>query len=69
MANFLLRFRRLRDKVKRLFFEAQVKAGQKTYGRQPAPGEVKSKQRSTISAKVIRANGSVEDLGVIARNS
>ena len=45
-----------------------AKKGKATWGRTEPDGamKVESKQLGTLSAKVIRADGTVEDLGVIA---
>lgn len=50
--------RRLADRYQSAKLEAEVKFGRKQWGRQPG--------RATIAATVIRANGSVEQLGTIA---
>ncbi len=50
--------------MKALWFRYKVWRGKATYGRQP--GSVSMPLRGTLSARVIRANGDVEDLGVIA---
>lgn len=51
-------FRRLWERYQGAKLEADVKYGRKQWGRQPGG--------ATISATVIRADGTVEHLGVIA---
>lgn len=55
--------RRLWDRYQSAKLEAEVKFGRKPWGRQA----VVMPARATISAKVIRADGTVEDLGVLAQ--
>lgn len=50
--------RRLADRYRSAKLEAEVKFGLKKWGRQPG--------KATIAAKVIRADGSIEELGTIA---
>ncbi len=47
-------------KLKELLLQWRLKRGKATYGR------VKSEMRGTLSARVIRADGIIEDLGDIA---
>lgn len=44
-----------------LIFQLLVRLGLRTWGRQPTP----VRMRLTTRAKVIRADGTVEDLGVV----
>lgn len=51
-------------KLKELLLQWRLKRGKVAYGRKP--GYVKSEMRGTLSARVIRADGTIEDLGNIA---
>lgn len=46
--------------------ERDIKKGKKKWGRQSLLEPVESKQVGTLSARVIRVDGTIEDLGVIA---
>ena len=53
-------FQRFRERLAAAKLEWDVSHGRKTWGRVQSPG------RAVLSAKIIRADGTVEDLGVIA---
>ncbi len=50
--------------------QAETRAGRKSWGRQPGGpeevGSVVSPHRATLAIRVIRADGSVEDLGIVS---
>lgn len=54
-------FRRIHERLQAARLEWDVRHGKKTWGRVQTPA------RASIEAKVIRADGSVEDLGVISQ--
>lgn len=51
-------------KLKELLLRWRLKRGKATYGR--LPGQAETKIVGTLSARVIRANGDIEDLGDVA---
>lgn len=59
-------FRRLADWAAAKRLEADIRAGRKTWGRQPGAVDAAMPVQATIAAKVIRANGQVEELGILS---
>ena len=56
----------LRERLSAFLLTQQVRAGLKTWGRQPPKKSgAASRVRATIQAKVIRKDGTIEDLGTI----
>ena len=56
--------RRLVDRYQAARLEADIKYGRKPWGRQ----EVKMPARATLSVRVIRADGSIEDRGIVSES-
>lgn len=52
--------RSLWERIQSAKLQSDIKHGRKQWGRQPG---------ATIAAKIIRADGSVEDLGIIAEGT
>ena len=67
-------FKRLRkwlgryNKAKPLQPHEKAELGLGTWGRQPEPGKMgtKAEPKATISARVIKKDGTIEDLGIIS---
>lgn len=62
---------RLRQWLDATSLRFDIATGRKVWGRQPGPGSgggmgVTTQARATMTARVVRANGSVEDLGVVS---
>lgn len=68
--------RRLMERIRGRWLEYQLRTGRKVYGRQGPPKQgatpsggvaVSGRGTVTVAAVITRADGRVEDLGIIAR--